>query len=98
MTENCKTRSLLGQALAEEPTNTACLSVFDGALFLICLDDATPTREGNENQRPSSGNANVEDLAAFCQLSVWNVRSFRGSSSRDVYQQVVQLWTLVTLA
>jgi hypothetical protein len=46
---------LVGPGTRKDPTNTACLSVIDEALFLICLDDATPAREGNENQRPNSG-------------------------------------------
>ncbi|KAH0826289.1 hypothetical protein J3R83DRAFT_5766 [Lanmaoa asiatica] len=65
-TENRKTWSHLRQALAEDRTNAACLSLIDDALFVVCLDDAAPAREGIENQRNNSGNANGEDLAALC--------------------------------
>ena len=64
-TENRKTWSRLRQALAEDRTNAACLSLIDDALFVVCLDDAAPAREGAENQRNNS-NPNGEDLAALC--------------------------------
>ena len=65
-TENRKTWSRLRQALAEDRTNAACLSLIDDALFVVCLDDAAPACEGVENQRNTLGNANAEDLAALC--------------------------------
>lgn len=65
-TENRKTWSRLRQALAEDRTNAACLRLIDDALFIVCLDDAAPAREGAESQRNSYGNASGEDLAALC--------------------------------
>ncbi|KAN0086309.1 Choline/Carnitine o-acyltransferase domain containing protein [Tylopilus felleus] len=59
-TENRKTWSRLRQALAEDQTNAACLSVIDDALFVVCLDAAAPAREGVENQHSHQGNANRE--------------------------------------
>ncbi|KAG9308884.1 carnitine acetyl transferase [Chiua virens] len=65
-TENRKTWSRLRQALSEDRTNAACLRLVDDALFVVCLDDAAPAREGNENQHTYSGKRNGEDLAALC--------------------------------
>ncbi|KAH0826506.1 hypothetical protein J3R83DRAFT_5511 [Lanmaoa asiatica] len=41
-TENRKTLSRLRQALAEDRTNIACLSLIDDAFFVVWLDDAAP--------------------------------------------------------
>ncbi|KAF8548270.1 acyltransferase ChoActase/COT/CPT [Imleria badia] len=57
--------SRLRQALAEDRTNAACLALIDDALFVVCLDDAAPAREGVDNQR-NILNSNGEDLAALC--------------------------------
>ena len=61
-TENRKVWSQLRQTLAEDRTNASCLSLVDDALFVVCLDDTAPAREGAENRR----NAKGEDLAALC--------------------------------
>ncbi|KIK90875.1 hypothetical protein PAXRUDRAFT_831305 [Paxillus rubicundulus Ve08.2h10] len=65
-TENRKTWSRLRQALAEDRTNATCLRLVDDALFIVCLDDAAPAREGFENQLNKRGGENGEDLAALC--------------------------------
>lgn len=63
-TENRKTWSNLRRTLAEDRTNTACLSLVDDALFIVCLDDAAPacTDGGAQPSKPGSN----EDLAALC--------------------------------
>ncbi|KAI0069566.1 CoA-dependent acyltransferase [Panus rudis PR-1116 ss-1] len=41
-TENRKVWSQLRQALSRNRNNESCLEVVDNALFVVCLDDATP--------------------------------------------------------
>ncbi|KAF9222802.1 carnitine acetyl transferase [Gyrodon lividus] len=65
-TENRKTWSRLRQTLTEDRTNAACLRLVDDALFIVCLDDAAPAREGVENQLNRRGGETGEDLAALC--------------------------------
>ncbi|KAG8214291.1 acyltransferase ChoActase/COT/CPT [Butyriboletus roseoflavus] len=77
-TENRKTWSRLRQALAEDRTNAACLRVIDDALFVVCLDDAAPAREGIENQRNNVGDTNGEDLAALCANFLCGTYDLRG--------------------
>lgn len=41
-TENRRVWSSLRSALASNPNNEACLQIIDNALFVVCLDDASP--------------------------------------------------------
>ncbi|EIW74513.1 carnitine acetyl transferase [Coniophora puteana RWD-64-598 SS2] len=41
-TENRKTWSRLRSNLSKDRTNASCLQLIDDALFIVCLDDATP--------------------------------------------------------
>lgn len=41
-TENRKIWSSLRSSLAEDRLNAACLEIVDNALFIVCLDDASP--------------------------------------------------------
>jgi carnitine O-acetyltransferase len=63
-TENRKTWSSLQHELAKDKTNAACLRLVDDALFIVCLDDAAPGRDGigTLTQNGEKG----EDLAALC--------------------------------
>ncbi|KIJ59628.1 hypothetical protein HYDPIDRAFT_140391 [Hydnomerulius pinastri MD-312] len=65
-TENRKTWSRLRHALSEDRTNAACLRLVDDALFVVCLDDAAPAREGVEAQSDKRKRESGEDLAALC--------------------------------
>jgi carnitine O-acetyltransferase len=42
-TENRKTWSSLRTSLSRDRNNASCLHIVDNALFIVCLDDATPT-------------------------------------------------------
>ena len=42
-TENRKTWSSLRTSLAKDRDNLSCLQIVDDALFIVCLDDATPS-------------------------------------------------------
>ncbi|KAG2122802.1 uncharacterized protein EDB93DRAFT_1259221 [Suillus bovinus] len=63
-TENRKTWSSLRRELAQDKTNAACLRLINDALFVVCLDDAAPGRDGISTlvQNGEKG----EDLAALC--------------------------------
>lgn len=63
-TENRKTWSSLRHELAEDKTNAACLRLVDDALFVVCLDDAAPGRDG-VGALARDGEKG-EDLAALC--------------------------------
>ncbi|KAG2740909.1 CoA-dependent acyltransferase [Suillus brevipes Sb2] len=63
-TENRKTWSSLRHELAEDKTNAACLRLVDDALFVVCLDDAAPGRDG-VGALVRNGEKG-EDLAALC--------------------------------
>jgi len=41
-TENRKTWSSLRASLSRDRNNASCLHIVDNALFIVCLDDATP--------------------------------------------------------
>jgi carnitine O-acetyltransferase len=41
-TENRKIWSSLRATLSKERNNASCLQIIDDALFVVCLDDATP--------------------------------------------------------
>jgi carnitine O-acetyltransferase len=41
-TENRKTWSSLRSTLSHDRNNASCLHIVDNALFVVCLDDATP--------------------------------------------------------
>lgn len=101
-TENRKTWSSLRQALAEDRTNAACLRLIDDALFVVCLDDASPAREGVENQRNNLGNG--EDLAALCSNFLCGTYDLRegvqvGTCTNRWYDKVrVHVLTLMSLS
>jgi len=42
-TENRKTWSSLRSSLSNDKNNASCLHIVDNALFIVCLDDATPS-------------------------------------------------------
>jgi carnitine O-acetyltransferase len=63
-TENRKTWSSLRRDLSQDTANAACLRIVDDALFVVCLDDAAPGRDGVG--APSQNGENGEDLAALC--------------------------------
>lgn len=63
-TENRKTWSSLRHELAQDKTNAACLRLVDDALFVVCLDDASPGRDGI-GALVRNGEKG-EDLAALC--------------------------------
>ncbi|KAG1858816.1 acyltransferase ChoActase/COT/CPT [Suillus subluteus] len=63
-TENRKTWSSLRHELAQDKTNAACLRLVDDALFIVCLDDAAPGRDG-VGAFVRNGEKG-EDLAALC--------------------------------
>ncbi|KAG1758185.1 carnitine acetyl transferase [Suillus occidentalis] len=67
-TENRKTWSSLRHELAEDKTNAACLRLVDDALFVVCLDDAAPGRDG-VGVLARNGEKG-EDLAALCSVQV----------------------------
>jgi hypothetical protein len=41
-TENRKTWSSIRSSLLHDKNNASCLQIVDNALFIVCLDDATP--------------------------------------------------------
>ncbi|KAG1789687.1 uncharacterized protein HD556DRAFT_1311088 [Suillus plorans] len=63
-TENQKTWSSLRQELAQDKTNAACLRLVDDALFVVCLDDAAPGRDGIGALARNGEKG--KDLAALC--------------------------------
>lgn len=60
-TENRRTWSSLRRTLSEDCTNADCLRIVDDALFIVCLDDATPSRPVADPRHHGH-----EDLAALC--------------------------------
>lgn len=63
-TENRKTWSSLRHELVQDKTNAACLRLVDDALFVVCLDDAAPGRDGIGALAQTGEKG--EDLAALC--------------------------------